>query len=241
MGEFSIPLKYNDRGHRVRDAQFLLAHSYFGSFHPGPIDGIWGKQNMAAADQARWYLGFPSEVCKTGRFGQELYGYLLNNEGRVKLPAAYRTRRVTRLAAQKSRQFPALPRSVYFPAVSYPPTPYKYGLQSWIVPQVDEIVHKFGFTRVLGWGTHPPHGSYSDHRWGGGVDLVGPYQAMVDCTFWADGLCSGFYRRGAVFRWVGGPAHDGNGVEPGHYNHVHLSWYRRGPATTVFGTPGFPK
>ena len=34
-------------------------------------------------------------------------------------------------------------------------------------------------------------------------------------------------------------AHVTSGVESGHTDHVHLSWYRTGPATTIFGTKEF--
>lgn len=243
MGEFSTPLRYNDRGQRVRDAQWLLGHNFFATdFHPGPVDGIWGKQSGAAADLARYMLGFPESVCKTGRFGQELYLYLLDNAQRVKLPAAYLARRIARLAASKTRQIPPLPGHINFSSREQWPRPATpHGAQPWIEPQILAIQEHFGLTRAVSYGGHPPHTRWSDHMWGGAADFWGSLDAMVRCTFWADGLCSAYYRKGAVFRWVGGPAHDANGPEPGHYSHVHLSWFRSGPATTVFGTPGFPR
>lgn len=240
MSTYAEPVLYNDQGQRVRDAQYLLHHNRFGTdFHPGPVDGIWGKQAMAAADRARWLLGFPADVCKTGRFGQELFDYLRTDMKRRLLPPSYRARRLKRVAAERTQQIPALPNRVWFPDAWYPATRYAHGLQPWIVPQVEAICHRFGLTVTAGHGGHPPHARYSDHAWGGAVDLAGSLDSMVKCTFWADGLASGFYRNGKVFRWVGGPAHDGNGIEHGHYSHVHLSWFRRGPATTVFGTAGF--
>ena len=60
---------------------------------------------------------------------------------------------------------------------------------------------------------------------------------MVACNLWADRYRADPYRPGAVFRWVGGPAPDEDGPEEGHLDHVHLSWYRFGPATSVFDTP----
>jgi hypothetical protein len=113
------------------------------------------------------------------------------------------------------------------------------GLQPWIVPQAQAIARRFGLRVTAGWGEHPPHARRSDHRWGGAVDLVGPVEAMNRCTLWADRYAADPYRPGAVFRWVGGPARDASGPEPGHADHVHLSWYRTGPGTTIFDTPDF--
>jgi len=142
-------------------------------------------------------------------------------------------------ARPHARQVPPLPAHVSFPLDEYPQPGTWFGLQPWIVPQARTIAERFGLEAIAGWGTHPPHAPRSDHRWGGAVDLAGPRGRMVECTLWADGLCADPHRPGSVFRWVGGPAHDASGVEPGHANHVHLSWYRYGPATSVFGTPGF--
>jgi putative peptidoglycan binding protein len=143
--------------------------------------------------------------------------------------------------AGAGKQIPPLPGSFSHPMIP----PYVtgtgwQGLQPWIVPQVRAICAHFGLQVTAGFGGHPPHAEHSDHGWGGGVDLAGPMDAMVACNLWADKLCSDPHKPGMVFRWVGGPAKDSTGVEPGHENHVHLSWYRDGPATTIFGTPEFP-
>jgi Putative peptidoglycan binding domain len=131
-----------------------------------------------------------------------------------------------------SRQQPPLPKLIAFARAGYPKTSFKWGLQPWIVPQAEAICEEFGLSVSGGWGTHPPHKPLSDHRWGGAVDLAGPLTDMQRCNLWADGL------RGHTFRWVGGPAHDADGVEEGHDDHVHLSWYRF-KATTIFGTSNF--
>jgi hypothetical protein len=140
----------------------------------------------------------------------------------------------------KPSQDPPLPKTCNYPAVP----PYKtgagrWGLQPWIVPQVEAICDHFGLQVTAGFGGHPPHAVHSDHGWGGGVDLAGPMDAMVKCNLWADRHVADPHRPGSIFRWVGGPAKDSTGVEPGHQNHVHLSWYRTGPATSVFDTPEF--
>ena len=138
------------------------------------------------------------------------------------------------------KQLPPLPATFKHPLIP----PYVtgtgwMGLQPWIVPQVKAICAHFGLQVTAGFGGHPPHAEHSDHGWGGGVDLAGPMDKMVACNFWADGLCSDPHKPGMVFRWVGGPAKDATGVEEGHLDHVHLSWYREGPPTTIFGTPEF--
>jgi hypothetical protein len=123
--------------------------------------------------------------------------------------------------------------------VLYPKPKTWNGLQPWIVPQVKAICERFGLTVSAGWSNDTVHATRSDHKWGGAVDLVGPKKAMADCTFWADEYTSGVYRPGLVFRWVGGPAKDASGVEPGHLDHVHLSWFREGPGTSIFTTQEF--
>jgi putative peptidoglycan binding protein len=115
----------------------------------------------------------------------------------------------------------------------------RWGLQPWIACQVEAICDHFGLQVTAGFGGHPPHAEHSDHNWGGAVDLAGPMDAMVKCNLWADKHVADPHHPGGIFRWVGGPAKDSTGVEPGHQNHVHLSWYRHGPATSVFDTPEF--
>ena len=131
-----------------------------------------------------------------------------------------------------SRQVPALPRVFFRPLGVGLPGRGKWGLQPWIVPQVEAICKEFGLSVSDGYGGTPPHASRSDHKWGGAVDLAGPLENMRRCNEWADGL------RGHTFRWVGGPAHDADGVEHGHGDHVHLSW-KFWVATTIFGTSRF--
>jgi hypothetical protein len=140
----------------------------------------------------------------------------------------------------ESKQDPALPAKFSHAVVP----PYVegagwMGMQPWIVPQVKAICDHFGLQVTAGFGGHPPHAVGSDHGWGGGVDLAGPMEKMVACNLWADRYCADPHRKDMVFRWVGGPAKDSTGVEPGHSNHVHLSWYRGGPPTSIFDTPEF--
>jgi len=238
MAEFTKAIKFNDRGSRVKDAQFVLVHNRFKHlFSEQEPDGIWGPQSEAAADYARWWLGYPLGECKTGQFGQKLYDFLRTDGKAKKLPEAYLARSLKRRASGTWQSVP-LPKHIHFPGVSYPMPHTWGGLQPWIVPQAQAICHHFGLTLTAGYGGHPPHAYYSDHRWGGAIDIAGPLENMIRACFWGDSLCSGFYRSGAVFRWVGGPAHDRNGIEAGHYNHTHLSWFRMGPATTCLRPDG---
>jgi hypothetical protein len=143
------------------------------------------------------------------------------------------------LSLHPVEQFPPLPARVSFPAALYPRGRGWLGLQPWIVPQVRAVADRFGLTPTTGWATGPPHARRSDHAWGGACDLTGPRRRLVACNRWADRYRADPYRPGMVFRWVGGPASDANGPEPGHPTHVHLSWYRLGPATSVFDTSEF--
>lgn len=136
-----------------------------------------------------------------------------------------------------SKQSPPLPANFTHPQIP----PYvrgsgDMGLQPWIAPQVKAVCSHFGLQVTGGFGGHPPHAVSSDHGWGGAVDLGGPMDKMVACNLWADKYVADPHRKGMIFRWVGGPAKDSSGVEPHHENHVHLSWYRTGPATSVFDT-----
>jgi putative peptidoglycan binding protein len=144
------------------------------------------------------------------------------------------------IAVHGAKQVPPLPAVFSHPNVP----PYISGggwngLQPWIAPQAKAICVHFGLQVTAGFGGHPPHDEHSDHGWGGAVDFAGPAQAMIDCNLWADRYCSDPHKPGMIFRWVGGPAHDANGPEPGHLTHVHLSWYRSGPATSIFDTREF--
>ena len=143
------------------------------------------------------------------------------------------------LALHPAEQFPPLPTHVHFPAAAYPCGSGWLGLQPWIVPQVRAVAERFGLTPTTGWASGPPHAPRSDHAWGGACDLIGSRRRLIACNLWADRYRSDPYRRGMVFRWVGGPAIDADGPERGHRTHVHLSWYRLGPATSVFDAAEF--
>jgi hypothetical protein len=143
------------------------------------------------------------------------------------------------LALHPIEQRPRLPARVRFPEPVYARGRGWLGLQPWIVPQVRALSDRFGLIPTTGWAHGDPHAPRSDHAWGGACDLAGPRRKLVACNLWADRYRADPYRPGMVFRWVGGPARDAGGREPGHAGHVHLSWYRLGPATSIFETPEF--
>jgi hypothetical protein len=151
--------------------------------------------------------------------------------------AALRGEAKTRLT--KAKQVPPAPARISFPNTLYPRPNTWNGLQRWIVPQVKAICERFNLRVTAGWSDDTVHATRSDHKWGGAVDLVGSADDMIACTFWADEYTSLIYKPGMVFRWVGGPAVDASGVEPGHLDHVHLSWFREGPGTSIFITREF--
>ena len=151
--------------------------------------------------------------------------------------AALRGEAHTPLAPAK--QVPPAPAHVSFPNTLYPKPNTWNGLQLWVIPQVKAICQRFNLKVAVGWSNDTAHKPRSDHKWGGAVDLVGSAKDMIDCTFWADEYTALVYKPGMVFRWVGGPASDASGIEAGHLDHVHLSWYREGPGTSIFTTKEF--
>lgn len=212
-------LRPGARGDAVRELKRSLA-GWFAAHPPAPRfarNAVYGPAAVEAVQAFQRASGLDPD----GIVGERTWGALLAP------------------AAGPPRQAPPLPASVSFPDALYPHGEGWLGLQPWIEPQVLAICERFGLTATAGWGGHPPHAPRSDHGWGGACDLAGPLPGMVECTNWADRYRADPYRAGMVFRWVGGPAHDASGVEPGHSDHVHLSWYRLGPATTIFGTPEF--
>ena len=45
----------------MRQAQRLLLHNAFGTFDPGPIDGVYGERTAAAVRRAKYWLGYPEQ------------------------------------------------------------------------------------------------------------------------------------------------------------------------------------
>lgn len=124
-------------------------------------------------------------------------------------------------------QTPRLPKVSLHPFTHERPASDYYGLQPWIVPQVKYLCKRFNLRVTAGWASSG-HAGRSDHYWAGAVDLAGSYEDMVACTLYLDRM-----RNLGVLRWVGGPAHDADGVEHGHGDHVHASWHRF-KATSIF-------
>jgi hypothetical protein len=213
-------LKQGSRGPHVVELKHLLR--------------IWGQKHPLPLPLADTPVFGPAAVAAVKAF-QQAQG--LDPDGKV---GDLTWAALARLSPSTSaKQMPALPGSFSHPAVP----PYVkgsgwMGLRPWIVPQAKAICEHFSLEVTAGFGGHPPHAVHSDHGWGGAVDLAGSKQKMVACNLWADRHCADPFTRGMIFRWVGGPAKDSTGVEPGHKDHVHL-WYRAGPPTTIFDTPEF--
>jgi hypothetical protein len=202
---------------KARLRAWFAAHPPEVSFADGPV---YGRFAVHAVEEFQRR----SKLDVDGKVGRDTWG-------------ALRCEATTDAAPRKQK--PPAPAQVSFPNVLYPKPKTWNGLQPWIVPQVKAICERFGVTVSAGWSDDTVHATRSDHKWGGAVDLVGRKKAMVDCTLWADEYTSGVYRPGLVFRWVGGPAKDVSGIEPGHLDHVHLSWFREGPGTSIFTTREF--
>jgi hypothetical protein len=48
-------------GPQVRRAQRALLHNPFGTFDPGPLDGVYGERTAAAVRRAKYWMGFPEQ------------------------------------------------------------------------------------------------------------------------------------------------------------------------------------
>jgi peptidoglycan hydrolase-like protein with peptidoglycan-binding domain len=46
-------------GPQVRRAQRALLHNPYGTFDPGPLDGVYGERTAAAVRRAKYCMGFP--------------------------------------------------------------------------------------------------------------------------------------------------------------------------------------
>jgi hypothetical protein len=214
-------LKQGSKGPDVVELKHLLA--VWGKKHPLPLPladtPVFGPAATEAVKAFQRAQGLDDD----GKVGDDTWAALARLAG-----------------GPSAKQIPHLPAAFKHAAVP----PYVkgggwMGLQPWIVPQAKAVCAHFGLEVTAGFGGHPPHAVGSDHGWGGAVDLAGPMPKMVACNLWADSHCADPFRPGRIFRWVGGPAKDSTGVEPGHKDHVHLSWYRTGPPTTIFATPEF--
>jgi peptidoglycan hydrolase-like protein with peptidoglycan-binding domain len=61
----AVPLHLSSppmEGADVAQAQRLLLHNSFGTFDPGPIDGVYGERTAAAVRRAKYWLGYPERL-----------------------------------------------------------------------------------------------------------------------------------------------------------------------------------
>jgi peptidoglycan hydrolase-like protein with peptidoglycan-binding domain len=48
-------------GPQVRRAQRALLHNPYGTFDPGPLDGVYGERTAAAVRRAKYWIGYPEQ------------------------------------------------------------------------------------------------------------------------------------------------------------------------------------
>jgi len=99
------------RGADVKTAQKNLTKNVFKqNFQPGEVDGQFGEQTARAAKRAKYWVGYPPSGILPS-YGDKLNAYL---SGKKKLPAAYLSRRKSRLklAAAKPLRQKALEKAI---------------------------------------------------------------------------------------------------------------------------------
>ena len=103
----------HETGQDVKDDQWLLTgkNRFQGTTNPvhpykGPIDGDFGEATAHAANRARYVLGYPMSRVNIDKFGAQLRSYLLplTSKDAVRLPAAYKLRRLARLKLEAARR-----------------------------------------------------------------------------------------------------------------------------------------
>jgi len=82
-------------GPQVRRAQRALLHNPYGTFDPGPLDGVYGERTAAAVRRAKYWMGFPEQkidqVC-----GSDLLTLLAEESPLSSSLKSMRTRRLRR-------------------------------------------------------------------------------------------------------------------------------------------------
>ncbi len=136
MADSSFPLKLGSHGQKVRDAQWLLTgHNVFkihalkpgkkiAHHHFSNIDGKFGQATAKATERAKFLCGYPEAECDQ-KFGRELRAYLLGDKP---LPAPFKKRRISRVAAEARKFF--YPLGKHGPYIGYP----GQGTHSWTEP-----------------------------------------------------------------------------------------------------------
>ena len=87
-------------GPHVRRAQRALLHNAYGTFDPGPLDGVYGERTAAAVRRAKYWMGFPEQridqVC-----GSDLLILLAEQSP---LPSSLKSMRTRRLKRAEDAQ-----------------------------------------------------------------------------------------------------------------------------------------
>src|SRR5919204_158736 len=99
IGELHLTSPAMDGPH-VRSAQRALLHNPFGTFDPGPLDGVYGERTAAAVRRAKYWMGFPEQkidqICTS-----ELLGLLAEE---TPLPSSLKSMRTRRLKRAEDAQ-----------------------------------------------------------------------------------------------------------------------------------------
>lgn len=101
-------LHEGSRGQEVKDAQWLLSgnNRYKHQTYRGKIDGVFGANTAKATKEMKYYLGYALSGVN-GKFGPDLYKYLITGSGKKRRSPAMVARAVKRArAARKSVYYP---------------------------------------------------------------------------------------------------------------------------------------
>jgi peptidoglycan hydrolase-like protein with peptidoglycan-binding domain len=87
-------------GEPVSEAQRLLQHNPYGTFDPGPADGLYGERTADAVRRAKYWLGYPERRLDR-TFDPELRALLAGDAEASPTHRATRTRRLRRAAEMR--------------------------------------------------------------------------------------------------------------------------------------------
>lgn len=93
-------------GQLVKDAQWLLGgnNRYKHETYHGEIDGDFGEKTVKATKEMKYYLGYDKSTIN-GKFGPDLYRYLISGKGKKRRTPAMVYRAVKRARAARKRVY----------------------------------------------------------------------------------------------------------------------------------------